>query len=225
MGGVVGQLLPIAVGVALSPLPIIAVVLMLVTPRGRLNGPAFILGWWVGLGVVGTIALAVAGGTKASSQGEPATWVDVVKLVLGLLLLLVAARQWRGRPQEGATPPTPKWMGALDSFTPLKAAAAGAFFSGLNPKNLLLAVAAAATIAGAGVSTGDAVIAYLIFVLVASIGVGVPVIIAFVMGDRSDRLLDQLKTWMGQNNAVIMAVLLLVIGVKLIGDAISGLSS
>ena len=71
MGSVVGQLLPIAVGVALSPLPIIAVVLMLVTPRGRLNGLAFIVGWWVGLGVVGTIGLAVAGGTKASGALEP----------------------------------------------------------------------------------------------------------------------------------------------------------
>jgi predicted negative regulator of RcsB-dependent stress response len=45
------------------------------------------------------------------------------------------------------------------------------------------------------------------------------------MGDRSQELLDRLKTWMARNNGVIMAVLLLVIGVKLIGDAISGFSS
>lgn len=126
---------------------------------------------------------------------------------------------------EGATPSNPKWMGALDRVTPLKAAAAGAFFSGLNPKNLMLAVAGAATVAGAGISTGDEVIAYVIFVLVASIGVAVPVVIDLVMGDRAACLLDGLKNWMAQNNAVITAVLLLVIGVKLIGDAISGFSS
>ena len=45
------------------------------------------------------------------------------------------------------------------------------------------------------------------------------------MGSRSRDLLDHLKGWMAHNNAVIMAVLLLVIGVKLIGDAISGFSS
>ena len=50
MGEAIGQSLPLAIGVALSPIPIIAVVLMLTTPRARANGPAFVLGWLVGLG-------------------------------------------------------------------------------------------------------------------------------------------------------------------------------
>lgn len=225
MGQAIGQSLPVAVGVALSPLPIVAVVLMLVTERGRVNGPAFILGWWIGLGIVGAIVLSVAGGANASSEGEPATWVDVLKLVLGVLLLLVAARQWRSRPHAGEVAPTPKWMGALDKFTPPKAAGAGVLFSALNPKNLLLAISGAAAIASVGASTGDEIVAYVVFVLVATIGVGAPVVIYFAMGDRSAQLLDRLKNWMAQHNAVVMAVLLLVIGVKLIGDAISGFST
>jgi hypothetical protein len=52
----------------------------------------------------------------------------------------------------------------------------------------------------------------------------VPVIMYFALGERAAEPLDRLKTWMGHNNAVIMSVLLLVIGVKLIGDAIAGLS-
>jgi Sap, sulfolipid-1-addressing protein len=56
-GQAIGQSLPIAVGIALSPLPIVAVVLMLVTERGRVNGPAFIVGWWAGLAIVGAIVL------------------------------------------------------------------------------------------------------------------------------------------------------------------------
>jgi hypothetical protein len=43
------------------------------------------------------------------------------------------------------------------------------------------------------------------------------------MGDRSRKLLDAIKDWRAANNAVIMAVLLLILGVKLIGDGISGL--
>jgi hypothetical protein len=39
-------------------------------------------------------------------------------------------------------------------------------------------------------------------------------------GDRSKEILDSLKSWLALDNSVIMAVLLLVIGVKLIGDAI-----
>jgi threonine/homoserine/homoserine lactone efflux protein len=97
--------------------------------------------------------------------------------------------------------------------------------SAANPKNLLLAVAGAVAVAGAGLSAGDETLAWIVFVLVASIGVAAPVVISFAMGSRSRELLDRLKGWMAHNNAVIMAVLLLLIGVKLIGDAISGFST
>jgi hypothetical protein len=116
-------------------------------------------------------------------------------------------------------------MGALDQFTAVKALGAGILLSGLNPKNLLLAASAALTIAALGVSNSDAVIAYIVFIVIGSLGVGIPVVLYFVMGERSQALLQNLKAWMGHNNAVIMAVLLLVIGAKLIGDAITGLSS
>src|SRR3954454_4887734 len=108
VGQAIGQILPTAVGVALSPLPIVAVVLMLVTPRGRLNGPAFIIGWWVGLAIVGTIVFAVARGADASSDGTSATWVNRLKLILGVLLLLLATKQWKGRPEGDAQPVMPK---------------------------------------------------------------------------------------------------------------------
>jgi hypothetical protein len=45
------------------------------------------------------------------------------------------------------------------------------------------------------------------------------------MGERSVELLGRLKGWMRRNNAVIVAVVLLVIGVTLIGDGIGGLAS
>jgi hypothetical protein len=70
----IGQVLPFAVGVAISPMPIVAVVLMLVTPRARTNGPAFILGWVVGIAVAGAILLAIAGPANASDDGQPAQW-------------------------------------------------------------------------------------------------------------------------------------------------------
>ena len=150
---------------------------------------------------------------------------SVLELVLGVLLLLVAVKQFRGRPHEGEEAPTPKWMGALDTFTPVKAAGAGIVFSALNPKNLLLTIAAATAIAQTGISVGEQIVAYVIFMLIATVGVGAPVVIYFAMGDRSRDLLENLKNWMARNNAVIMAVIMLIIGFKLIGQAISGLSN
>jgi cytochrome c biogenesis protein CcdA len=68
-------------------------------------------------------------------------------------------------------------------------------------------------------------VAVVVFTVIASIGVAAPVVIYVALGERSHELLDRLKTWMARNNTVIMAVLLLVIGVKLAGDAVAGFSS
>ena len=222
MADAIGQVLAFAVGVSLSPVPMIAVVLMLGTPAGRRNGPAFLAGWVLGLAVVSTIVLLVAGGAGANN-GQPATWVDVLKLVLGALLLLLAARQWRGRPRAGEAAELPKWMRTIDGFTAGRSVAMGVALSGINPKNLLLTVGAAATVAQVGASTGDEVVAMAVFVVVATLGPGIPVAIYFAMGERAAKLLDELKAWMGLHNAAIMTVLLLVIGAKLIGDGVSGL--
>jgi threonine/homoserine/homoserine lactone efflux protein len=225
LGQAIGGLLPVAVGVAISPLPIVAVVLMLVSARGCANGPAFLFGWIVGVAGAGALLLVIASGTDASEEGQPADWVSWLKLVLGVGLLLIAARQWRGRPIGDAEPPTPKWMGALDSFTPAKAGTAGIVLSALNPKNLLLIVAGMAAISQTGIPAGQQTVALLVFTVIASISVAAPVLTYFALGERSAEPLGRLKTWMTQNNAVIMAVLLLVIGVKLIGDSIAGLST
>jgi threonine/homoserine/homoserine lactone efflux protein len=223
MAEAIGEVLPLGVGVALSPIPIIAVVLMLSTPRGRANGPAFIGGWVLGLGVAGAIVLLVSGGADASESGEPASWVGVLKLVLGVLLLLVAVRQWRGRPHGDAEGSLPGWMRTIDRFTPTRAFAMGIALSAINPKNLILTVGAAAAIAQAGLETGQQAIALAVFVLIGTLGPGLPVAIYFLMGERATRILDNLKNWMGHNNAAIMAVICLVIGAKLIGDGISAL--
>jgi threonine/homoserine/homoserine lactone efflux protein len=224
MGQAIGGSLPLAVGIALSPIPIVAVVLMLTSHRARVNGPVFVLGWLAGLGIVGVIVLALAGAGGASTSGSPATWVSWVKVALGAVLLLVAARQFRGRPRGGQEPPMPKWMATIDKTTPAAAFSLAAALSGVNPKNLLLAVAGAAAIAQTGIPAGQQTIAYAVFALIGTLGVGVPVGIYFAMGARSQDLLAGLKDWMSAHNAVIMTVLCLVIAAKLIGDGISGLA-
>lgn len=223
MGDVGGQILPIAVGVALSPVPIIAVVLMLTTDRGRVNGPAFVLGWIAGLAVAGTAILLLAGQADASDGGEPATWVGVLKLMLGLGLLALAVKQWRGRPADSEVAELPSWMQKIDGFAPGRALALAVALAAVNPKNLLLTVGAATTIAHAGLEAGEEAVALGVFILVASLGIGAPVAIYFALGEKSASLLGGLKDWMAHNNAAIMTVLLLVLGAKLLGDGITAL--
>jgi threonine/homoserine/homoserine lactone efflux protein len=219
----IGQSLVFAVGIAIVPIPIIAVILMLVTPRARVNGPMFIVGWLIGLALVGVLVLAVAGPTDADTDDGPATWVSALLLVLGLLLVALAAKQWRGRPRGDEEPATPKWMGAVEHFTPVKALLAGVVLMAANPKNLVLALGAAAGIVTSGLSGTDEAIVYAVFALVATVGVATPVVIYFALGERAGPILERIKGWMEHNNAVIMAVLCLVIGAKLVGDGIAGL--
>jgi threonine/homoserine/homoserine lactone efflux protein len=225
MGQAIGNTLPMAIGVAISPVPIIAVVLMLGTPRARANGPAFALGWLAGLTIVGTIVLVAANGNATSSSGGPATWVNVLKLVFGVLFLFLAAHSWRGRPKAGEEAVMPKWMAAIDGFGAAKSLGAGVLLSALNPKNLALTAAAAAAIAQTDIAGGQQAVVLAVFILIGSLTILVPVIIYFVMGAKAKTILDDLKGFMTAHNAAIMTVLLLVLGAKLIGDAIAGFSA
>lgn len=93
--------MPLAVGVGISPVPIIAVILMLGTPRGRVNGPVFLLGWLVGAGIAGTIVLIIADSVGIST-GDPSkaayafkTWKAWLaannSAVMSVLFLVLAA--------------------------------------------------------------------------------------------------------------------------------------
>jgi threonine/homoserine/homoserine lactone efflux protein len=220
----IGDLLPSAVGVALSPVPIIAVILMLSTPRARGNGPAFALGWIAGLVIVSVIVLIVAAGSKnpGSTSSDVVNWI---KVVLGVLFLAMAARQWTSRPKKGQEPAMPKWMQAIDGFTPAKSLVLGGALSGANPKNLALTLAAAASIAQAGLSGGQSTIAVAVFVVIGSLTVAGPVLFFLIAAQAAARPLEAIKEFMPDHNAVIMMVVLLILGAKLVGNGITGLAS
>ena len=196
-------------------------ILVLATPRGRVNGSLFGIGWLAGLSILGTVVLLLAGPADPSDDGTPAAWTGWLKLLLGVLALLLAARQWRGRPAEGEAPELPKWMAGLDKLKPGGALGLGALLSGINPKNAGLTIAAAATIAGAGLAGGEQAVTLAVFVVIGSAGVLAPLIVYLGAGERAARTLDAWKTWSGDHNAAIMAVLFLVFGFKLVGDGIA----
>ena len=225
MGQAIGQVLSLGVGVALSPVPIVAVIVMLGTRRGPANARAFLVGWLVGLGAVGAIVLVISGGAHAGTRPHPALWVSLLELGVGLLLGLVAVRSWRHRPRGDEKPRLPRWLRAVDTFTPTRAAAMGVALSAVNPKNLLLTVAAATAIAQTDARTVGEIVALAVFAVVGALGPGLPLLAVRVLGERSQALLADLQDWMARHNAAIITAICLVLAAKSIGDAISGLSS
>jgi threonine/homoserine/homoserine lactone efflux protein len=140
-----------------------------------------------------------------------------------VLLLVLAVRQWRERPKPGEAAKLPKWMSTIDSFTFGKALGLGSVLSGVNPKNLLMCLGAGTTIGAAHLSGGEDVVAVVVFTLIAASTVAVPVIGYLTARSKMTGPLDSLRDWLTQNNATVMAVLLLVIGVVLLARASAGL--
>jgi hypothetical protein len=190
MGQGISEVLPYAVAVAISLLSMIAVILMLLSSRAKVNGPAFVAGWIVTLAVVSSVVYA-----------------------------------WRNRPAPGAEPEMPKWMASIDTLSPGKAFGLAVLMAGVNPKNLILTVAAAAGIAQLGLSTSEAVVSLIVFVVVGSLTIAGPVVYYFLGGERAKAELDSLKDWLGTHNAAVTGVLFVVFGVDLIAKGVPPLTS
>lgn len=218
MGDAIGGFLPYAVGVAVSPFPIAGVLLMLVSKRARTNGPMFLLGWLLGLAVVGVVVLLIPG--LETGGGEPSTTTGIVKGGLGLLLAFIGIRAWRNDSSAGEEVKAPRWMAKIDEMNGFAALGMGFLLSALNPKNLLLTVGGAATVTSSGLSTSQEYIALAVFVAIASLTILIPVIGYLVMGQRGERVMMSAKDWLIRNNQTVMGVLLLVISVAMTGDAI-----
>ncbi len=220
MGTVIGEVLPLALGILISPIPVIATILMLLAPQARAASVGFMVGWLAGI-VVALVAFVLLSSVIPAQHDDPSQPVaGVVKIMLGLLMLLIAARQWRGRPHDGEEPALPGWMAAIDKMTLARAVGLGFALAAVNPKNLLMTASAGVLVGTADLSTGEVAAVVAVFTVIAGASVMVPVAGYLLARDRMSGPLQSLRVWLVHNNATVMAVLLLVIGVTMIGKGI-----
>ena len=220
MGPAIGDVLPLALGIAISPIPIIAAILMLLSPRARGASLGFLAGWVLGVVLAATVFTLLGALIPAGDPDASKPIAGTIKIVLGVLLLLLALKQWRSRPAAGEKAALPKWMSAIDTMTPVKALALGVLLSALNPKNLMMAVGAGVAVGAAGLAAGETVVVLVVFVLLAVSTVLIPVLAYLRAAERMRAPLERLRVWLVQNNGTVMGVLLLVIGVVSIGKGL-----
>src|ERR1700693_101744 len=135
MGQGISEVLTFAIGVAISPVPIIAVILMLFSRRATVNGPAFLAGWVVALAAVSTIIYVVSHDGNVATSSTASDSVSWGKIVLGIALLLAARRSWHKRTAAGEEPAMPRWMAGVDALSPVKAFGLGVLLAGLHPQD------------------------------------------------------------------------------------------
>lgn len=214
--GAIGDLLPVAAALALSPFPIIALVILLGGPQGRKPGSAFTAGYVTGLATLTAVLGLAASGVESTSARLGAGF----QLALGLALVWAAWRKWRTRPQPGEQATLPRWAASLGSATPVRAAWIGAALGAANPKSVAFAYAAAATVMGRGLHGWPAAVALAVFVLMASSSVLAALTLRLAGGETAAARLEEVKQFLLRNNTVILMVVLLLAGLKVFGKGL-----
>ncbi|MEC5184718.1 hypothetical protein RCH12_002188 [Cryobacterium sp. MP_3.1] len=219
MGPVIGDLLPLALGIALSPIPVFIVILLLLTPTGSRAGLGFLAGWVVGiLGLVSVFTLLFA--VIPEQSGGEAPLVGALSIAVGVVLVLLAVREFGTRHKAGEEPELPGWMASLDRMTAGRGFAVALLFAAVKPKNLLLGASAGITIGAAHLDRGASAALVLLFTVLAASTVLIPVLTGLVAGERMRPPLQRLETWLITNYSVVVSVVLLVIGVVVIGNGL-----
>ncbi len=223
MNSTIGNLLPLALAVAISPLPVVAAILMLLAAQARTASAGFLVGWLAGIAVATIVVAVIAAATGLDSSRSPSTADSWLKVGLGVLLVALAGWEWVDRPKGEQAARAPKWMSTVDRMTAPRATGLAFVLAAINPKNLLLCIAAGVALGGAGLSFGAATVCFLVFLIIAGCTVALPVLAYWFAADRMRQPLDALKHWLQRNNTAVTAVLLLLIGVDLVGKGIAAL--
>lgn len=218
----IDDILPIAAAIALSPLPVIAVVLIAGSPQARLAGPAYLAGW-----VLGLTALAIASAILVHLVGDigptGALILDWLRLALGALLLWAAASKWRSRPDGTAEPAVPKWLEAFRQITPLAALRWGAILAVLNPKHIGLVLAAMASLAYVPLLASENLLTTVLFIALSSLTIAAIVVAHAIAGKRAAPFIQSVEQFLLRHHDVIIIVVLTIIGMAVLGEGLSGL--
>jgi hypothetical protein len=214
---VVGEVLPFAVIVMVSPINIVAAILLLFSERPLLNASCYLGGFVAGLAAVVGGLTALAGAVHLDPGSNQSRGASALLLALGAGLIVVAVRKFRGRPGPDDPSSLPGWMDGIAGFSPGRSLVVGAGIGAGNPKNIVVALGTAVAVSSAGLLAGQQVAVLAIYVVLASLGVAAPILAMLVLGDRAGTVLDGWKTWLTRNNTAMMAVIYLFFGVYLIG--------
>lgn len=215
MGGAIGNLLTLALGIAISPIPIVAGIRALMSPYARATSLSVLGGWLAGTVITLVVFTLLSSILPERDPDQTRQIAGVIKIVVGAVVLLLAIRQIRSRPDggEGRMPP---WT----SLTPLIGLRIGFFRSALHPTNLLFCLAAGTVLGTADLPVGETVVAGAVFTVIASSTVWLPTIVHLIAPQATARPLGEMRDWSLRNNAAARSLVLLILGVFLIGNGI-----
>lgn len=218
-----GDVFIAAIAAAISPVPIIAAILILFSAHARRNGILYLLGWVAGMVICLGAVLLLPEDLDFHRGAMLATVSAGFRLFVGLLFMIAALAVWLRRPKTGEAHPLPAWTNRIEGISGIQALLLAIGLAVINPKNLALAFSTILSIAEAPAAPQEARLALALFVLIGSSTIAVPVCYRLVAGKQADRQLQAWKEWLTYNNATVACVVLLMMGVMIIGKGVGGL--
>lgn len=212
------SLIPLALAFALSPVPLIELILVLFSERRTVNSLVFVIGVVVTAAI--GVALGIAGQSAAGGgEGDTNSGMAVVLVVLGLAMVLFGVRNWRNRADTSEPAVLSKigrmGPGAVVVLTP------GATL--VNPKNLVILLGAGQAIGAAAVGSAR-VVGAIVFLVVATLPYTVATGYALLGGDAGHRRLDGWRSWLVAHNRAVMGIVLGGVGVVLLAKGLGALA-
>ena len=211
-----GQTLPYALGILLSPLPVIPVLFMLLGPRPRQSSIGYAVGWCCGVAFFTEIFVLIS--VFITTIESTPHWLKWAVFPLGIALLLLAIQRWSVRHKPK---PLPGWMTALETASPAKAFGLGFLVSIVSSPVFL--IGAGLTIGTASQAAAKDAFDVLTFTVIASGLVILPVVLYLIAGKSVASALLASKQWLERNYATVSTVILFVFGVLILMKGIGSL--
>lgn len=204
--------LPFALGIAVSPIPVVAIVSILSVKPG--NALPFTIGWILGLLTIGIIVFLIPG--LETMQDEPTILSGWIRIGIGAVLAVMAGYKGFKRSGEEAEPS--KIIRRIDSAPPSGIFGLGVILTALNPKAIALTFAGAANLDAYSAGWVQQTVAFGFFILVASLTVVSPIILQMWFPVRSATLLEYLTSWLNRYNNVLSAAVLALFSILLVAN-------
>lgn len=224
MGEVIGESVPIAVAVAISPMHLLATILMLLTPRGQRRAGAFVFGRMLGTGLLLVLFSVVIGPVEYSAR-LPGHVATLGKIVVGSVTLALAAGQWVRGLKRVTDPPAPKWMAGVASFSSWKAFGLGGVLSVASLKNLALCLAGGVVVGSVQLQLWQIILAIVIFMLVGSFLLAAMIVASVAAGPRMQAALEHWRDWLMLHQIAVLSLVLLVAGVVIVSMGVVELTA
>lgn len=221
MAEIILEMTPFIIGSAVVPLQIMMIILLLNSPWKGLAKAISLVAGMTTVRLLQGIIFGLILAPSSPEDGGKSLVVYTLLLILGILLLITAYKQWRNQPD--ADDPPPKWLVMLDTLTPLKAFAMGGALVLISGKFWVFTLSAIGVIEAAQLGLTSSTVAFLFYILLAQSLLLLAILIRIIIPERSSSILENISAWLTRYNRPIVMAVSLIFGLLFFVQGVSGL--